>query len=133
MGSPTILGIIAGLAASGLSIAGILRRGDPHLVSPAPDLFGAIVVALLVYIAVRRSSHRESATFRRVAGFRTSFVAACICAAIMSVFTWMYFAIPAAALVAFTGVASFVLLLIVGVITTLLAARSNDRLHPSAG
>ena len=61
MGSPWILGVIAGFAASGLSIASDLRRGDPYLVSATPGLLGCIAVAALIYAAVRRSGVRRTA------------------------------------------------------------------------
>jgi hypothetical protein len=132
MGSRWILGITAGLAASGLSIASNLRRGDPHLVSAGPDLVAAIVVAALIYNAVRQSGASPSHGAGRGAGMLATLLASGICAVTMAAFTWFYLPIHSLTLAAYAAGVSFVLVYVVGYIATRRDVRSNVRLHQTA-
>jgi hypothetical protein len=132
MGSRWLLGIIAGLAASGLSIASNLRRGDPHLVSAGPDLVAAIVVAALIYNAVRRSGAPSSDGTGREAGRQATLVASGVCALALAGFTWAYLPMHSLTLAAYAAGVSFVLVYVVGYAATRLGVRSNMRLHQTA-
>jgi drug/metabolite transporter (DMT)-like permease len=129
MRSPWVLGIIAGCAASALSIASDLRRGDPHLVSAAPGLLGVIAIAALIYTIVRRSDSRGSG---REAGMQATLGASGVCALALAAFTWFYLPNHPLTLAGFAAVGSVVMVYIVGYAATLLGVRSNMRLHRTA-
>lgn len=89
MRSPSVLGLLAGLASAGLSIAGNLRHGDPSLVSLAPDFASLLVIAGLVATAVIAAAWLNPATARRDA-WHAAFVAAGALAVAMAAFTRFY-------------------------------------------
>jgi len=132
MESRWIPGLIAGLAASGLSIVSNLRRGDPHLVSAGPDLIAAIVVAALIYHTVRRSGAPRSDGDGRDAGLLATLVASGVCAVALAAFTWLYLPIHSLTLAAYAAGMSFVLVYVVGYAATRLGMRSNMRLRQTA-
>ena len=111
-------GLVAGIAASGLSIASNLRQGDPHLVSAGPDLVAAIVVAALVYNAVRQSGKPSADGTGRDAGKRATLVASGVCAVALAAFTWFYLPVHSLTLTAYAAGVSFVLMYIVGYAAT---------------
>lgn len=121
-----VTGIVAGLAASALSIASNLRRGDPHLVSAGPDLLAAIVVAALIYYTVRQSGVALSLGAGRDEGVLATLVASAVSAGTLAVFTWVYLPIHSVALAAYVAGVSFVLVYLVGYAATRLGV--NGRL-----
>lgn len=123
-----VLGVVLGLAVSALSISGNLRRGDPHLVSIAPDLISAMAIAVLTYSVVRRAIRRQSPGAGREAGMHTAFIASVVCATAMAVFTWWYLPTHAPSLAAFSAIGSFMLVFVVGYTATLADTRSSQRL-----
>src|SRR5687768_17928486 len=65
------LGVVAGLLAAGVSVVANLRRGDPHLISTAPDVMTVLIVGLIVSWAVWQAAQRGR-THARVAAHRTA-------------------------------------------------------------
>lgn len=53
MRSPSALGISVGVFALLVSIAGNLRRGDPHFISGMPDLLSLAVAWAAMFAAMR--------------------------------------------------------------------------------
>lgn len=53
MTSPAMIGVGTGLLSTAVAVASNLRRGDPHVVSTAPDLLTLVVVVAVVWFAVR--------------------------------------------------------------------------------
>jgi hypothetical protein len=127
MGSIWVRGIVAGFAASALSIATNLRRGNPHLVTGAPSLLGAVAVAALAPFGGQACADGSG----RQAGVR-AMVASGVCAVAMGAFTWFYLPNHVPTLAAYSAFVSFVLVYIVGYAATRLGVRSNLRLHRTA-
>lgn len=86
MRSPSVLGLFAGLAGAGLSIAGNLRDNDPRLVSLAPDLASLLVIVSLAATAVIAAAWLNPSTARRDS-WHAAFVAAGAFAVTMAAFT----------------------------------------------
>lgn len=89
MRSPSVLGLFAGLSGAGLSIAGNLRAGSPHLVSIAPDLASLLVIVGLAATAVITAAWLNPSTARRDS-WHAAFVAAGAFAVTMAAFTRFY-------------------------------------------
>ncbi|HUU34224.1 MAG TPA: hypothetical protein VMW48_09170 [Vicinamibacterales bacterium] len=89
MRSPSVLGLLAGVAAAGLSIADNLHRDDPSLVHLAPDLAGLLVIAGLVATAIIGAAWLNPDTARRDA-WHAAFVSAGAFAVTMAAFTRFY-------------------------------------------
>jgi len=128
---PWILGLAAGVVASGLSIAQNLRRGDPHLISGGPDLFGAMAIAATIYLAVRRVAREGDKRRAWRTGWHMATAASAACAAPMAIFALWYFPTPYLALSAFTAGATFVASGIVGIAAAGIALRAWRRPSPT--
>lgn len=100
------LGVVAGLLAAGVSVAANLRRGDPHLISTAPDIVTALIVGLIVSWAVWQAALRDRA-HARVAAHRTALAASGTFAVAMSAFAWWYFNHVSFAMFAFAAGTAF--------------------------
>lgn len=123
------LGILAGLLSAGVSVGANLRRGDPHLISTAPDVVTALIVGLIVCWAVWQAALRDRA-HAKVAAHRTALLASSTFAVAMSAFSWWYFNNYSFALVAFAAGTSFGVAYLFGVVATRVAAkRAVQRLN----
>ncbi len=86
MRSPSVLGLLAGLASAGLSVTTYLRRGDPQFESLAPDAVSLIVIIGVVATAVIAAARRNPTMARREA-WHATFVAAGAFAVALAAFT----------------------------------------------
>lgn len=89
MRTPSVLGLLAGLASAGLSIALNLQRGDVRFVSIAPDGLSLIVIAGFIATAAFMAAWRNPNMARRDA-WHAAFVAAGAFAVTMAGFTRWY-------------------------------------------
>lgn len=132
MRSTWVPGIAAGLASATLSILSNLRHGDPHRLSAAPDLFGALVIGLAVVFVVRRTARAAEPRRQMSAAATTVLVAAIGCAVPMGLFAWQYFPSHSVELALASAVMSFVFITVLGLSATYFTLRSNTRLQPTA-
>ena len=116
------LGVVAGLLAAGVSVAANLRRGDPRLISTAPDVMTAVIVGLIVAWAVWQAALRNPA-HARVAAHRAALAASSTFAVAMSAFAWWYFNHVSFAMFAFTAGTALGLTYLFGLAATQVAAR----------
>lgn len=115
------LGVVAGLLAAGVSVAANLRRGDPHLISTAPDVVTALIVGLIVSWAVWHAALRNRA-HARLAAHRTALAASGTFAVAMSAFAWWYFNHVSFAMFVFGAGTAFGLAYLFGLVTSQVAA-----------
>jgi hypothetical protein len=85
---PEALGAAAGLLGATVSVVSNLRRGDPHLVSVAPDLLSLAVMSCLVWLAVARVGAQDRAN--TPVACRRATLAAGIVFGVAGGFTWWY-------------------------------------------
>ena len=116
------LGVVAGLLAAGVSVGANLRRGDPHLISTAPDVVTALIVGLLVCWAVWQAAMRDRA-HAQVAAHRTALVASSTFAVAMTAFSWWHFNHGSLVMFAFAAGTAFGLAYLFGVAAARVAAR----------
>ncbi len=86
MRSPSVLGLVAGLASAGLSVTTYVRRGEPQFESLAPDALSLIVIIGLMATAGIAAARRNPSMARREA-WHATFVAAGAFAVAMAAFT----------------------------------------------
>lgn len=113
MTSPGTIGVGAGLLSTVVAVASNLRRGDPHLVSTAPDLLTLVVVVAVVWFAVRWAGAQQHVAGRHPAK-RTTIVASTVFALGMGAFTLWYLPSHAPVLGAFGAGSGFVLAYLAG-------------------
>lgn len=89
MRTPSVLGLLAGLASAALSIALNLQRGDASVISLAPDGFSLMVIAGFIATAAFLAAWRNPEMARRDA-WHAAFVAAGAFAVTMAGFTRWY-------------------------------------------
>lgn len=116
------LGVVAGLLAAGVSVGANLRRGDPHLISTAPDVVTALIVGLIVCWAVWQAALRDRAQ-ARIAAHETALAASSTFAVAMGAFAWWHFNHYSFGIVAFAAATSFGLAYLFGVVAARVAAR----------
>lgn len=117
------VGVAVGLVVSGLSIAGNLWRGDPHLVSTVPDLFTALTVVAVIALGVCLVVFQQPAT--RAAGPRATLVASSVCAACLGMFTLAYLPSHTVTIAGFAAITGFVLVYLIGFATNFLVRRAG--------
>ena len=115
-------GVVAGLLAASVSIGANLRRGDPHLISTAPDIMTALIVGLVIWLAVSQAALRDRA-HARAAAHRAALTASGTFAAAMSAFTWWYLKLDSFAMFAFGAATAFGLAYLFGAVATRVTAR----------
>ena len=113
MTSPGTIGVGAGLLSTIVAVASNLRRGDPHIVSTAPDLLTLAVVVTVVWFAVRRVGAQHQVEPLRSAQ-KTTVVASTVFALGMGAFTWWYLPSHAPILGAVGACSGFVLAYVAG-------------------
>ena len=88
MTNDNLIGLAVGLLVCAVVILGNVVRADPHLVSVYPDVVGAAVAPLVVYVAGRRRRLRgASSQTVLAAGARTGATAGAVIAAGFGMFT----------------------------------------------
>jgi hypothetical protein len=117
------VGVAVGLVVSGLSIAGNLWRGDPHLVTTVPGLFTALTMVAVIVLGVCLVVIREPAT--RSAGRRATLLASGVFAACLGMFTLLYLPIHSLTIAGFSAVTGFVLVYLVGFAASFVARRAG--------
>jgi hypothetical protein len=110
--SPRAIGAGAGLLSTFVAAASNLRRGDPHLVSAAPDLLTLVAVVAVVSFAVRRAGAQHVAG--RESAQKATVVASTVFALGMGAFTLWYLPSHALVLGAFGAGSGFVLAYLAG-------------------
>jgi hypothetical protein len=118
MSSPWVIGGGAGLLAAATAVASNLWRGDPHLVSTAPDLLTLVIVGGLVWLAVKRVAAHDRARAVR-AGRHAALAASGTFAVGMGAFTWWYLPSHAFALAGFLS--GFAMVYLVGFVAVRIA------------
>lgn len=113
MTSPGTIGVGAGLLSTVVAVGSNLRRGDPHLVSAAPDLTTLVLVVAVVWLAVRWGGAQRRSEGRHPA-LTTTVVASSVFALGMGAFTVWYLPSHAPVLGAFGAVSGFVLAYLAG-------------------
>lgn len=121
MTSPATIGVGAGLLSTIVVVASNLRRGDPHLVSTAPDLLTLAVVVAVVWFAVRRVVAQDQREPQRSAQ-TTTIVAGAVFALGMGAFTWWYLPSHAIVPAGFAAISGFALVCLVGFVVRRIAA-----------
>ena len=106
MTSPRTIGVGAGLLSTGVAVVSNLRRGDPHLVSTAPDLLTLAVVVAVVWFAVRWAAGQPRLAGRDSARTATV-IASAVFAVGMGAFTVWYLPSHALVLGAFGAATGF--------------------------
>lgn len=112
MTSPGAIGAGAGVISTCVAAASNLLRGNPHLVSTAPDLLTLVAVVAVVWIAVRRAGAHPVAG--RQSAQRATVVASTVFALGMGAFTLWYLPSHALVLGAFGAGSGFVLAYLAG-------------------
>lgn len=112
MTSPGAIGAGAGLLSTFVAAASNLLRGDPHLVSTAPDLLTLVAVVAVVWFAVRRAGAHPVAG--RQSAQKATIVASTVFALGMGAFTLWYLPSHALVLGAFGAGSGFVLAYLAG-------------------
>ncbi|MGE3275079.1 MAG: hypothetical protein AB7O67_08190 [Vicinamibacterales bacterium] len=114
MASPAMIGVGAGLLSTVVATVSNLHRGDPHLVSTAPDLLTLVAIVAIVWRAVRWTGGLDDARGRHPAQV-TAVVASTVFAVGMGAFTLWYLPSHAPVLAAAAAVSSFLLACVTGV------------------
>ena len=122
MTSPRTIGVGAGLLSTAVAVASNLRRGDPHLVSTAPDLLTLVVVVAVVWCAVRWAGAQQQTAGRHPAQ-TTTVVTSTVFALGIGAFTLWYLPSHALVLGALAAGSGFALIYLAGFV----ASRSNQR------
>lgn len=132
MPTPVVLGIAGGAVSATISIASNLWRADPDLVSAAPDVLSALLMAGLVSLVVGKGIGAAGPVAATTAARRATRVAAGTCALPMGVFTWLYLPSHAFALAAAAAGMSFIYVSLVGLAATYITLWSSTRVWPHA-
>lgn len=123
MRSDVVLGIGLGSLLAALSIAGNIRRGDPHLLSTFPGLIIAIVLPVGIYLLMRHRASKVDRDDLTLAGMRMTIAAASVFALALAGFAWWWFPARPLPLVAFALVGTLVGTWVLGVVSSLVSAR----------
>lgn len=121
------LGLGLGSLLAALSIAGNIRRGDPHLVSVFPGLIIAIVLPIGIYLLMRRMSSEADRDDLTLAGMRMTTAAASLFALAIAAFAWWWFPTRPVRLVAFLLFGTLVATWVLGLVASLVLARLVGR------
>ena len=116
MTSPRTIGVGAGLLSTGVAVVSNLRRGDPHVVSTAPDLLTLVIVVAVVWFAVRWAGGQGVAG--RDAARTATVVASAVFAIGMGAFTVWYLPSHALVLGAFGAATGFWLPYLAGLVAS---------------
>ena len=119
------VGVAVGLVVSGLSIAGNLWRGDPHLVTTVPDGFTALVMATVICLGVYRIATQEPATLGASHGVTGA--ASVVFAFCLGTFTLIYLPSHSLIIAGFAAVSGFVLVFVLGFAASFVARRIARR------
>ena len=124
--SPALLGVACGAVAAGVSIAGNLRAANPHLVSTFPDLITVVLVPVAVLLTmVRLRAGGLGRDAQGTAERRATIVAAVVFSLSLGVFAW--YRLGSFGLAIYTAGTTFIALLIVGFLVSLVCARAGAR------
>ena len=124
--TPILLGVGCGAVAAGVSIAGNVRVANPHLVSTFPDLVTVLVLpcaVLLVIYRIRAAGLSRDAL--GVAGRRVTVVAAVVFSVSLGAFAWYW--LGSFGLATYAAGTTFIAVLIVGFLVSLVCARTGAR------
>jgi len=115
-----------GAAAAGVSIAGNLRAANPHLVSTFPDLVTVLLVPLAVLLTIVRLRAAGRGRDAQGAAERlATIVAAVVFSLSLGAFAWYW--LGSFGLATYTAGTTFIALLIVGFLVSLVCARRGAR------
>ena len=119
------VGVAVGLVVSGLSIAGNLWRGDPHLVTTVPDVFTALVMAAVICLGLYRVATQEQVAVGASQGvIRAASVVFAVC---LGTFTLIYLPSHSLLIAGFAALSGFVLVFVLGFAANLVARRIARR------
>jgi hypothetical protein len=119
---PVLLGLACGTVAATVSIAGNLRRGDPHLVSTFPDLAAVLVAPAVLLIAMlRMRGARLDRDALGAAGRRLTVTAAGVFCLLLGAFAWYW--LRSFGLATYVAGTSFISILIAGFVVSLVCTR----------
>jgi hypothetical protein len=124
--NPILLGAGCGAVAAGVSIAGNMRTADPHLVSTFPDLISVLVLpaaVLLMMARIRTVAPNQDALAD--ASRRAAVIAAGVFSALLGIFAWRR--LGSFGLATYTAGTTFIAVLIIGFLVSLVFARSGAR------
>ena len=124
MKSDMLLGVALGLFVAVWSVAGNVRRADPHLVTTFPGLLPIVAVPATIFVTARR---RRAEGWQPEAIVRSArkigAVAALVFAVILGSFTWWWLPHGAISLALFGATTGFGLLWLLGALAAMLCGR----------
>ncbi len=122
---------MVGVFAVTVSVAGTMRRGDPHFVSAAPDLLSLTLVCLAMFAAMRTLRPLEPSRAREIAP-RLTAMAAAVHGIGMAAFSVWYLPSHPTSLGIFAGLSTAAMMALIGWSAARVALRAGTPRLPSA-